>query len=329
MDISEAVLAEGARRFAVDPAALHQIGGGAAADGVVYTGQGAVGDFVLKIMPFDPANLPGYQDRLAFVDYLRTNGVSVPRSYPSTSGALVEIVTLDEGTYAVTQAEKAPGRPPDLWNPSQWNGGFFRRWGCLIGQMHALAKDYPGGDHLAHWRDEMDSFVAMCGDEAMRERWLAIGETLAALPRDRDCYGVIHNDPHAWNFLVDSGPGGDGRLTVLDFDVCRHHWFVVDLAIALFQPLWALSYDKPSDWMEAHARELYSGLMAGYREANTLDDCWLERIPLFMRYRRLLFYTVLAQEENPDDWARQAIPILRRHILDDAPLPGGIGWLGV
>ncbi len=323
MIISEAVLAEGARLFAVDPAALHPIGGGTGSDGVVYAGQGIDGDFVLKIMPFDPKNLPGYQDKLAFVDYLRTNGVTVPRPFPSTGGALVEVFEVEGQAYVVTQAEKAPGRPPDLWNPHEWNAGFFRPWGRLIGQMHALTKAFPGGDHLSHWQDETDSFVSMCQDDAVREHWLALGETLAVLPRDNDCYGVIHNDPHAWNFLV----SGD-RLTVLDFDVCHHHWFVVDLAIALFQPLWALSHNKPPDWLQTNARELYTGLMAGYNEANTLDDFWLEQIPLFMRYRRLLFYTVLAQEEQPDDWAQQAIPILRRHILTDAPLPGGTGWTG-
>ncbi|MBN1966298.1 MAG: phosphotransferase [Anaerolineae bacterium] len=318
MEISKTVLAAGAAAFALDPAALRVLGAGSGADGVTCMGERDGVGVVLKFLPSTAERLPWLVERNAFACYLREHGVAVPRRLPSVQGELVEVVEEAGATFAVTMTERAAGHPPNLYKPAEWNEHFFRRWGALVGQMHALTKDYTGGASLPDWQDEHASFVQMCADLPVRERWIALGETLRALPQDRDCFGLIHNDPHAWNFLV----SGDA-VTVLDFDVCNHHWFMTDIGIAMFQPLWALqSQPRFRPQLRDIFRRMYDGFMIGYSAHNTLSEEWLARLPLFMRYRRMLFYIVLAQEAQPDQWTRQQIPVLRRAILSDAPLPG-------
>ena len=63
-----------------------------------------------------------------------------------------------------------------------------------------------------------------------------IGRLLEDLPRTRDCFGFVHNDPHIFNLLAD----GDA-ITLLDFDVANHHWFVSDIAIACQSVLFSIS----------------------------------------------------------------------------------------
>lgn len=56
---------------------------------------------------------------------------------------------------------------------------------------------------------------------------------MMALPKDKDSYGLIHNDMHQWNFLLD----GD-KINVFDFDDSLHGWFALDIGIALYHALW-------------------------------------------------------------------------------------------
>ena len=109
------------------------------------------------------------------------------------------------------------------------------------------------------------------------------------MPITREVYGFIHNDPHIWNLLVD----GD-RITVLDFDVANHHWFVNDIAIACQSVLFALSggMDRP-----VHDRErllaYLDTFLAGYAREVALPSEWLDRLDLFIAYRRILLFTVM------------------------------------
>ena len=53
---------------------------------------------------------------------------------------------------------------------------------------------------------------------------------LDSLPKDDDCYGLIHADIHQGNFFVDE----NDNITIFDFDDCHYHWFAYDLAVPLF-----------------------------------------------------------------------------------------------
>ena len=151
----------------------------------------------------------------------------------------------------------------------------------------------------------------------MGEEWQQVGEVLRALPQPHDAFGLIHNDPHAGNFLID----GDS-LTVLDFDVCTHHWFALDLAIAVFHPSWEKRYGEPQA-VRAFGRHFWDRFVAGYTRENRLDGFWLAQLPTFMNYRRILFFIALAgQGGKPHSWVRRQLTDLRKAILADQPAIG-------
>lgn len=110
-------------------------------------------------------------------------------------------------------------------------------------------------------------------EEAVTEKWVEIKEQLAVLPRDRKSFGFIHNDPHIWN-LLDDGQ----RITLLDFDVANHHWFVNDIAIACQSNLIFLSGGMNGP---VHHRDRLIGFLKhfkeGYARANQLAPEWWAR----------------------------------------------------
>jgi Ser/Thr protein kinase RdoA (MazF antagonist) len=164
--------------------------------------------------------------------------------------------------------------------------------------LHRLARQYPSwkasidpltGEGCLTWREEWQGFDDWCQDDDVRSKWAEIGEQLEALPMTREVYGFIHNDPHIWNLLVD----GD-RITVLDFDVANHHWFVNDIAIACQSVLFAQTggMDRP-----VHNRQkllAYRNIfLAGYAREHALPSEWLDRLDTFIAYRRILLFTVM------------------------------------
>ena len=148
----------------------------------------------------------------------------------------MEVVDKGDQVVVASKVTKAPGRHPDPRKASEWNADLFRKWGRVVGQMHRLTKTYGGEGAFDHWHDEVDSFIDWCHDPEVEPFWHRMRSSLEMLPRDVDCYGVIHNDLHFHNFMLQ-----DGEITVFDFDVCHSHWFMVDLGIALFHVLWGRS----------------------------------------------------------------------------------------
>jgi Ser/Thr protein kinase RdoA (MazF antagonist) len=317
MMIRDEVLRAGASLFDFDPAALRSINPSPAPDGAVYEYEREGMGFIVKVMPTSGDQIAATRDKIAFVSYLRHSGVNVPDYLPSTRGELVEVVEIEGCAYAILKAAKAPGRHLDFGNPAAWTDRFFEGWGQILGRIHALSQRYPGGQHIPAWEQEHAFFTDWCSDPDVGTKWQQVGEVLRALPQPRDAFGLTHNDPHAGNFLID----GD-RLTVLDFDVCTHHWFALDLAIALFHPIWEQRYGDPQA-VAAFGRAFWDRFMAGYTRENRLDGFWLAQLPTFMKYRQILFFIALAgQGGQPHPWVRRQLADLRAAILADRPAIG-------
>ena len=316
MIVSERVLRAGADLFGYDWATLTPIEHGGAPDGAVYNEPGSAdGDqnnraYIVKFIPISEAQLPAVREKIAFVDYLRAGGVNVPDLVRSNGGNLLEVVEVDGAKYAVTRMVKAPGRTVDF--NTDWGPPFWERWGRIIGQIHRLTQTYDGGEHIVTWEQEHAFFGSLVKeDAAITAKWNHLADQLRELPQPRDAFGLIHNDAHVFNFLVD----GD-TVTVLDFDVCARHWFAQDIAIPWFHVLWETSRFRSPEKLRAFAREFSQFWLAGYRAENTLAAEWLERLPLFARFRQFLFFIGTWKFEG------KHMANVRAALLNDAPLPG-------
>lgn len=310
--ISHKVLVEGGKLFNFDATELRRLraDGAGAPDGVVYEYQRGDDSYIVKFVPCEFERFPIFLDKVSFVDYLRDNDVSTPRLFPSVNGNLAELIEVDGCVVALTKAEKVQGRPPDESYFAENGDVFARQLGRVIGRMHVLSRVYKGSEHIESWREEHEFFAEKNRhDPAVHKTWMQLYSVLDKLPESRDAFGLVHNDPHPHNFLID-----DHNITMIDFDVCIHHWFTMDIAIAL--------YHVPKCWLDnAHkvTPRIYDCFMDGYAQENTLDAFWLGKLSLFMRYRRTLLWTVFTMEGVGD---RYSAPLNELHhdIVSDAPV---------
>lgn len=311
MIVSDEVLRAGAALFGYDPAGLHPIEHGGAPDGAVYNDAGSADQaFIVKFIPTSADKLPAIQEKIAFVDYLRRGGVNVPDLVRSLQGNLLETVEVERQLYAVTRMVKAPGH--SIRFNRDWGPAFWERWGRIIGQIHRLSQDYSAGASIITWEDEHAFFGNLSqGDDAVTAKWEALAEQLRALPQPADAFGLIHNDAHVFNFLVDGA-----NVTILDFDVCARHWFALDIAIPWFHTFWEQARFRAPDGVAKFARMFSRHWLAGYRAEHTLERVWLERLPLFARYRQFLHFIGTWKFNG------QVMEDVRAALLTDAPLPG-------
>ena len=199
---------------------------------------------------------------------------------------------------------------------NEWNETLFEHWGQIMGRMHALTIQFEqeqGHLTLGDWQEEVAHFTEWCSDTPVRQHWHRIRETLAEFETPPEAFGLVHNDLHPQNFLVDGE-----RITIIDFDVCNYHWFATDIAIPVFHALWMRlpsKYESP----EAFALRFLKHFMAGYRREHLLPTEWLLKLPGFIDYRRILLYTVFSGEwgDNKTPWQKQTLYDWRRQILNN------------
>jgi len=237
-------------------------------------------------------------ERLKFMRFLGENGASIAFPRLSPQGNLYETFAFEQHLWVGYAMEIAPGKgvKEDVWDPA-----FFGRWGQTVGLLHRLAQQYPSwkssvdpanGEECLTWPEEWEIFYRWGQDEQVKQKWVEIRQQLEVLPMTREVYGFIHNDPHVWNLLVE-----DERITLLDFDVASHHWFVMDIAIACQSVLFGLTggMDRPVDDREK-LHDFVGFFMQGYARENDLPPEWLDHLDLFIAYRRILLFTVM------NDW---------------------------
>jgi len=298
--VPQPVIESLAETFGTKAAHLSNFGGGQEeSDGIVYAYPFGDTQRLLKILaiPIEQQRigLLCLNERLKFVRFLGENGANIVFPQFSPQENLYESFTFKKHLWVGYSMELIPGKtkPEKSWDPE-----FFKNWGQTIGKLHRLAQQYPSwqatvdpetGSDLLTWHEEWESFYNWIQDDEVMFKWLEIKQSLEALPITRETYGFIHNDPHIWNLLVD-----DKRITVLDFDVANHHWFINDIAIACQNILIFFSGGMNGPVYD-HGKllDFLNLFMEGYSSENRLSSELVDQLDLFIAYRRILLFTVM------------------------------------
>ena len=286
-------------------------GGEESSDGILYRFQDENQDRLLKVMCLGKESpreaLRHFEARLKFIAFLHKKGVSVIEVLPSLKNNLYEKIEDETGTWVAYTMKRIPGKP---MSPAVWDPVFIQKWGALIGNLHRVTRDYPEWEHCINpvtsetyltWESEWENFHRLCKEPEVKEAWETIGEALKNLPVERESFGFIHNDPHIWNILADGE-----KLTLIDFDVANHHWFINDIAIACQHVL--MMHSGGLTHPVHHQNRLLDFLnefLKGYQQENDLSKEWLTHLDLFFAYRRILLYTVM------EGWRRSKPEIQR------------------
>ncbi|RPI86998.1 MAG: hypothetical protein EHM41_06530 [Chloroflexi bacterium] len=277
----------------------HFSGGSEGSDGILYAYPYQDRMRLLKVMalPIEQKSngLFRLEERLRFARFVGERGVRMVFPQLSPQDGLYETYQDGGHVWIAYTMEMVSGRTPA---PEDQTSEFYQNWGQVIGKLHRISQEYTTwqatlnpitGHELLTWQEEWQDFYDWSKDLEVREMWVGLRAELEKLPLQRDSFGFVHNDAHIWNLLVEGN-----QITLLDFDVANHHWFVNDIAIACQSVLFDQSggMHKP-----VHDRQkLVSFLrdfLAGYQREYDLEKEWLDKLDLFYAYRRILLFTVM------------------------------------
>jgi Ser/Thr protein kinase RdoA (MazF antagonist) len=284
----------------------------------VYSFRREEKNYVLRLTPpNDDTDMKSQRSILAWMAYLAAQGAFVPEPLRSHSGNLVEVIPSSEGEWLAVAFTQAEGILSEEVSLDQWDESQFQMLGRSIGKMHASARSYVPADEVSyhHWEASGNLFNRQIRNELwLQEKQSGLLEQIRALPRPAEAYGLVHCDLHFGNFFVDVPKQ---KITLIDFDDCAYGWFVMDIAILLFDVL--VLY--PGTDKDEYALKFLRSFLAGYLPENPLAKFWLEQLPLFLRLLEINVYEVVAGS-YPDDageWTMKFMSGRKERLENDIP----------
>ncbi len=311
---NDAILHEAMWRYAIDAESIQELAG---FESFIYEFQRGAKGYILRITHSIRRSQNLIHGELDWINTLADGGVSVARAIRSENGNLVEMIEDTHGGFFLVAAfVKAPGKRP--WQVG-WTPERYATYGELLGKMHALAQNYQP-THAAWKRPEWDDVAVDFVDrflpesEALaKQKYRKVCDYLHTLPKETTSYGLIHQDAHQSNFLMDV----DGSITLFDFDDCGYSWFVNDIAIVLFY----IFFDGETD--PNFVETFMSHFLQGYRRYHALDAKWLKEIPAFLKMREIELYAVIHRDfdlNNIDNaWLEYFMRGRKQKIEQDVP----------
>jgi amicoumacin kinase len=310
---NDTILQEAMRRYGITKNQIHSLG---SFESFVYEFERGSHSYILRITHTIRRSESLVLGEIDWINYLAEGGVSVARAILSDSRKLVEVIDdQQDGAFLVTAFVKARGQAPwDLWTPK-----VYEAYGEIIGQIHALSKSYQPKQNAwkrPDWHDALFEFVERYLPESesiAKNRYADMCHHVNALAKDRESYGLTHQDAHGNNLFVDE----IGKITLFDFDECAYNWFINDIAIVLFYIV-----QDAEDW-PAFTREFMLHFLRGYVQAATLDLAWLKEIPRFLKIREIELYAVMHRDFDVnninDEWCARFMHNRKFRIEHDMP----------
>lgn len=313
--ISEYLLRVAAENYGFDKVSCRFIAYGRENNKRLYTFDVNHKPYILRFMECNDDYLNKTKAEMHWLSYLSDNGVSVPSPLRSRNGMLAVSAQENGETYLLSAFSMVDGRSWNKDDSSLWSASVFYNWGKVVGDMHRLTKDYKPSNDFER-RDEFNILGMISDNIKDFPTVVIIAENILneidALPRDRDSYGLIHNDLHPNNFLIDGE-----RINLFDFDGCAYSWYVFDIANALYLALWlGRSNQAGIDF----ANDIIRYFLKGYLSANTTNNLLLSKIPLFMMLCKISLFSFGGDCENPentnnDDCREERLHNIENNIL--------------
>ena len=252
--------------------------------------------FILRFLKTDINTINQTKAEMDWLLYLSNKNVNVPLPLMTQNRELVISIKEDGENYIISVFSMAKGQAYNINNPKLWNIHVFFNWGKVVGKMHCLTKDYIPANNLNR-RDEFNirNMISKKLDDFPLIYKIAenlLGE-LDYLPKDKDSYGLIHNDLHPGNFFIDGE-----NIHLFDFDKCAYSWYACDIANALYLALWlGRKNDKGIDF----TNDIIKYFLSGYLSENNINEFWLTKIHLFMKLCKIALFSWGCDCENPNN----------------------------
>jgi Ser/Thr protein kinase RdoA (MazF antagonist) len=260
---------------------------------------------------------------LEWVNFLALHRAPVSAPWPSINHHLLERLMHYGTAYTITAFEKVDGILAENIPPTEWDEALFHSIGQATGKMHRISSSYhPSRAALTRpqWFDSYEireaSEKLAHTSEPARDKLLNIIAELKQLPTTPTDFGLIHDDLHFANFLIQP----DGQMTIIDFDDCVYGWFAMDIAMALFDVLVLFNATTDADSRD-FARVFFSNYLRGYRREYELTGFWQEQIPKFLKLKEVCIYADLIDltTEAKPGWGKNFMRTRSSRINADLP----------
>jgi amicoumacin kinase len=302
--------------YGISEAELQPLRGGHFAH--VYGFRRNGGNFVLRLTPpNEDVDVVAQRSILAWMAHLAAYGASVPEPLPSQNGNLVEVIPSSAGEWLVVASTKAEGTLSEEIPIDQWGDVQFQTLGRSIGKMHAIARDFVPSNEVSYpqWETGGNLFNRHIENELwLKEKQSRVLEQIRTLPRSTDAYGLVHCDLHFGNFFLEARKQ---IVTLIDFDDCAYGWFVMDIAVLLFDIL--VLY--PGMDRDGYGQDFLRNFLKGYLTEKPLSRFWLEQLPLFLKLLEINIYDMVAKyyPDDADEWVMKFMPGRKDRLEDDIP----------
>ncbi len=254
---------------------------------IVIVSRGGEKIYVLRISALGDRSENDYLAETEFVRFLAENGGPVADVIPSVRGRLVECVKADGKEVFVSLFVYANGMLL-ADNGYRYREGvplteYFYNTGKALGAIHRLSKTYKP----VHLRpDYFDKYNMAYLDGLIPDEYSKLKsaiakrlDTFSTLPKDKNCYGLVHFDFSDGNYHIDMDTG---RVTVFDFDNCMNCWYMFDLAnLWLHNEGWTRQEHDPGKRLEL-MQQCFDLQLQGYKSETDLPEEMLEKLPLFI-----------------------------------------------
>ena len=254
---------------------------------IVIVSRNGEKQYILRISALGDRSENDYLAETEYVRFLAENGAPVADVIPSVQGRPVECLEADGKAIYVSLFAYAKGMLL-ADNGYRYREGaplseYFFNTGKALGAIHRLSKAYVPVHRRPDYFDKynMEYLDSLIPDE-YSELKKAVAKRLDAfrtLPRDKDCYGLVHFDFSDGNYHIDMDTGA---VTVFDFDNCMNCWYMFDLAnLWTHNEGWTRQEPDPGRRFEL-MQQCFALQLQGYRTETDLPEKMLEKLPLFI-----------------------------------------------
>ncbi|WP_249872863.1 phosphotransferase enzyme family protein [Oceanobacillus saliphilus] len=316
--MDKVILSKGADRFDVGGSELQLLGG---FSNNVFECMRNGESFILKFYTSSVYRKDSIIAELDWIRFLHSSGINVTPPLLSNNGKYIETIKLEvERECYVLAFEKAKGSFINVNDKRTWNKDFYYIWGKTLGKMHCLSKNYSPDGTIKKQGWNMGYLFSGNFKEVSKvvvQKWEEFVGELNKLPKDKNGYGMIHNDLHQRNFYVHND-----EIILFDFGDCEYNWFIYDIAIVLYHAVQSIDENEIKG-REEFAHLFIKAFLEGYLTENNLSSFWLAKLPFFLNYRRIFSYIYFSQFLNKQQKNNEKVKIIlkgmQKKIESDVP----------
>jgi amicoumacin kinase len=263
--------------------------------------------YIARLTPIKKRSKELIEAELSFMETLMKNNIQTPEVISINDVRVTELI-INNKLFYITVFQFVEDQELDVSDLSIWNVNFFFEWGKTIGQMHRISETSLEKIHRPVWMEddrEVNPIPSLLVDNKhwLKEIYKDLLIKLAASPKTKHNFGLIHNDLHQGNFFVRSN-----QLILFDFDDCSYNWYVQDLSTSIYHALWTGGAYHPK-WDKFH-QEFLEFFLKGYLSVRELTENDLVQLELFLQMRELFLYLLFKKRwdyQHLEEWQSEKL----------------------